>query len=155
MTHDGAMQPSHDLFNALSELLAAEMPGLSQQGTTMQVVLEWRYGRVTVRLDFDAATESIRLYTVVPPPAGAGSPFLLFCLATNTLYWDVKIGLDAQGMLLVHADVDLDQADLTMTARVLIERVVTMRELLDDDFVSYLLQNKLATTAQHERWSRG
>jgi hypothetical protein len=73
----------------------------------------------------------------------------------NTLYWDVKIGLDAQGMLLVHADVDLDQADLVSAARVLAERAVAMRELLDDDLVEYLLQHKFTTPAQEERWLAG
>ncbi len=145
---------NEDVLEALSELLAAELPGLQISGTNMQVTLETRYGRVLLRFDFDPTTESIRMYTAVPPPAGAGPEFLLWCLSTNTLYWDVKIGLDPQGMLLVHADVDLDQADLTTTARVLIERVVGMRELLDDDLVEYLIRHKLATPSQQERWTK-
>jgi hypothetical protein len=94
------------------------------------------------------------MYTTVPPPPGAGPEFLVWCLSTNTLYWDVKIGLDAHGMLLVHSDVDLDQADLTSTARVLLDRVKAMHELLDDDLVEYLLKSKLATPAQAERFAR-
>lgn len=140
------------VLEALAELLEAELPGLQIQGTNMQASLDVRYGRITLRFDFDPDAESIRMYTAVPPPAGAGHEFLLWCLSMNTLYWDVKIGLDAQGMLLVHSDVDLDQADLMSTARVLIERVVAMRELLDDDLVEYLLKHKLTTPAQEERW---
>jgi hypothetical protein len=142
------------VLEALAELLVAELPGLQIQGTNMQAQLETRYGRVALRFDFDPNAESIRMYTTVPPPAGAGHEFLLWCLSMNTLYWDVKFGLDAQGMLLVHSDVDLDQADLTSTTRVLIERAVAMRELLDDDLVQYLLKHKLATPAQEERWTR-
>ncbi|HEX2678659.1 MAG TPA: hypothetical protein VHM19_18530 [Polyangiales bacterium] len=144
-----------DVLEALSELLGEELPGLQAHGPNMQVTFDARYGRVVLRFDFDETTQSIRMYTAVPPPAGGGTEFLLWCLTTNTLYWDVKIGLDAQGMLLVHSDVDLDQADLTSTARVLLERVVAMRELLDDDLVSYLLRNKLATPTQEERWRKG
>jgi hypothetical protein len=143
-----------DILEALTELLGAELPGLQLQGTSMQAGVEARYAKVVIRFDFDAGTESIRISTAVPPPAGAGQEFLLWCLTTNTLYWDVKIGLDAQGMLLVHSDVDLDQADLTSTARVLIERVLAMRELLDDDLVTYIQRHRLATPAQEDRWSR-
>ena len=141
-----------DVLHGIAELLSAELPSLQVQNASMVATFESRYGRVVLRFDFDPGAESIRMYTLVPPPVGAGHEFLIWCLSINTLYWDVKIGLDAQGMLLVHSDVDLDQADLTSTTRVLIERVVAMRELLDDDFVEYVLQQGLATPAQSQRW---
>lgn len=142
-----------DILQALVELMEAELSGLVATGSAMHAMLDARYGRVELRMDFDAEAESIRLYTAVPPPAGGGHEFLVWCLATNTLYWDVKLGLDDAGMLLVHSDVDLDQADLTSTAEVLLERVAAMRELLDDDLVEYLLKHKLATPAQAQRWA--
>lgn len=140
------------VLEGIAELLGAELPSLQVQGTGMQAVIDARYARITVRFDFDPDAESIRMYTIVPPPAGSGHEFLIWCLSMNTLYWDVKIGLDSQGMLLVHSDVDLDQADLTTTTRVLIQRAVTMRELLDDDLVEYMLRQGLATPAQEQRW---
>jgi hypothetical protein len=143
-----------DILDALRELMEPELPGLQRQQSGLYITQEWRYARLVVHFDFDASAESIRMYTTVPPAPGGGPEFLVWCLATNTLYWDVKIGLDAQGMLLVHSDVDLNQADLTSTARVLLDRVKAMHEMLDDDLVEYLLRNKLATPAQSERFSR-
>jgi hypothetical protein len=143
---------THDLLQALCELIEPELRGLVHSGNSITAAVDARYGRVTLHFDFDASAQSIRIYTAVPPPVGAGPEFLVWCLATNTLYWDVKLGLDDNGMLLVHSDVDLDQADLTSTARVLLERVTAMRELLDDDLVEYLLKHKLGTPAQTQRW---
>ena len=144
-----------DILEALRELMEPELSGIQRQGSGLYVTQERRYGRLVLRFDFDPSAESLRMYTTVPPPPGAGPEFLVWCLSTNTLYWDVKIGLDAHGMLLVHSDVDLDQADLTSTARVLLDRVKAMHELLDDDLVEYLLKSKLATPAQAERFARG
>lgn len=141
-----------DILDALKELMEPELSELKVEAATMQCVLDVRYARLTLWFDFDPQAESIRMYVTVPPPAGAGPEFLVWCLSTNTLYWDVKLGLDANGMLLVHADVDLDQADLTSTARVLLERVAAMRELLDDELVGYLVNHKLGTPPQLERW---
>ena len=141
-----------DILEALRELMQSDLVDLKIEGATMHCVLDARYARLALWFDFDPTAESIRMYVAVPPPAGAGPEFLVWCLSTNTLYWDVKIGLDAHGMLLVHSDVDLDQADLTSTAQVLLERVAAIRELLDDDLVSYLVKHKLGTSAQLERW---
>ena len=143
-----------DILEALRELMEPELSGIQRQGSGLYVGQERRYGRLMLRFDFDPAAESLRMYTAVPPPPGAGPEFLVWCLSTNTLYWDVKIGLDAHGMLLVHSDVDLDHADLNSTARVLLDRVKAMHELLDDDLVEYLLKSKLATPAQVERFTR-
>jgi hypothetical protein len=143
-----------DILEALRELMEPELPGIQRQGSGLTASEDRRYGRLVVRFDFDPAADSLRMYTAVPPPPGAGPEFLVWCLSTNTLYWDVKIGLDAHGMLLIHSDVDLDQADLTSTARVLLDRVRAMYELIDDDLVEYLLKSKLATPAQAERFAR-
>lgn len=143
-----------DILEALRELMEPELSGIQRQGSGLYVSQERRYGRLMLRFDFDPAAQSLRMYTAVPPPPGAGPEFLVWCLSTNTLYWDVKIGLDGHGMLLVHSDVDLDHADLNSTARVLLDRVKAMHELLDDDLVEYLLKNKLATPAQVERFTR-
>ena len=48
----------------------------------------------------------VRVSVAVAPPAGAGRSFLVWCLALNVRYWDVKLGLDARGRLLAHADLD-------------------------------------------------
>ena len=143
-----------DILEPLRELMEPEVTGLARQGSALYATQERRYGRLVVRFDFDPAADSLRMYTAVPPPPGAGPDFLVWCLSTNTLYWDVKIGLDGHGMLLVHSDVDLNQADLSGTARVLLDRVNTMYELLDDDLVDYLLRSKLATPLQVERFAR-
>ena len=145
----------NDLLEALREPLEPELRGISLAGTSFTAQVEARYGRVIIHFDFDSAAQSIRVHAAVPPPVGAGPEFLVWCLSTNTLYWDVKLGLDDACMLLVHSDVDLDQADLTSTARVLLERVTAMRELLDDDLVEYLLKHKLGTPAQTQRWLSG
>ena len=141
-----------DILQALHELMGPGLPGLSLVDSGMETFVEGRYGRVHLHFDFDGAAESIRVYFVVPPPPAAGPDFLIWCLSMNRLYWDVKFGLDAQGMLLIHADVDLDHSDLTVTARVLQGRVDAMGELLNEDLVPYLIENKLGTPAQIDRW---
>lgn len=142
----------HEVLTTLRDALAGELPDIDVVGSGLTARVDSRYGRLTLRLDHDPQAASIRVSTVLPPPAGAGPEFLTWCLSTNTLYWDVKIGLDPRGMLLVLADVDLEQVDLAATAHVLLARVSAMGELIDDDLVPYLLDNQLATPAQRERW---
>jgi hypothetical protein len=140
------------LLNKLAKALAAEFPGLTELQSGMEVVRELRYGRVTILFDFDAETKSIRVYARVPVPPGAGPDFLIWCLSTSTLYWDVKIGLDEAGMLVVHSDVDFDPVEEQALAQLLIERVDAIGELLDDDLVPYQLDHQLCTPAQAARW---
>mgnify|MGYP006915196792 CR=1 FL=1 len=86
-------------------------------------------------------------------PAGSGPGFLVFCLATTAQYWDVKIGLDDDGLLVVHADVDATpDGDLDLVAETLAARAETIAELIDDDLVPYLLEHGLGTPAQRARW---
>jgi len=142
----------HDVLTTLRDALAGELPDIEVNGSGLTAHVDSRYGRLALRFDHDPQATSIRISTLLPPPPGAGPEFLTWCLSTNTLYWDVKIGLDARGMLLVLADVDLEQADLTDTAHVLLARVSAMGELIDDDLVPYMLDHQLATPAQRERW---
>ena len=140
------------LLRKLAQLLAVELPGLTELQSGLEVSRELRYGRVNLLFDFDAETKSIRVYTRVPVPPGAGPDFLIWCLSTSTLYWDVKIGLDEAGMLVVHSDVDFDRAEPEVIAQVLSERVDAIGELLDEDLVPYQLDHQLCTPAQAARW---
>lgn len=147
------MTGAQQILEALCDIMGSRLPGLSLVDSAMEVQVDWRYGRLTICFDHDAEAESIRIFICLPPPAGAGPQFLTWCLATNVLYWDVKLGLDPHGMLIVHADVDLEQADLVQTAEVLLGRVDAMSEMLDDDLVAYIDEHRLATPAQAARWA--
>lgn len=147
------MTPTDDILGALHELLTARLPGIEVVESGLSVELEWRYGRVTLTFDFDPEAGSLRVFVRLPTPPGAGPGFLTWCLATNVTYWDVKLGLDGSGMLLVHADVDLDQADYVSAAEVLLCRVDAMAELVDDDLVQYIDAHGLATPSQKQRWA--
>jgi hypothetical protein len=111
-----------------------------------------RYGELLLHVEHDADASSIRVLTRVPPPI-AGPDFLLFCLALNTQYWDVKIGLDDDGMMVVHADLDAEEGDdLDALAELVVDRAETIVEMLDGDVCSWLLERSLGTPAQLERW---
>lgn len=140
------------LVQTLAKLLVHELPELVESGSGLVVARELRYGRVDIHFDFDEETQSIRVYTRVTVPPGAGPDFLIWCLSTNTLYWDVKIGLDEAGTLVVHADVDCERSEPEQVAQVLCERVDAIGELLDEDLVPYQLDHQLCTPAQAARW---
>lgn len=141
------------MLDALYKNLADRLPGLARSGTGLSSALDVRYGALTLRFDWDEEVESIRVATYIPPPAGAGPELLVWCLATNAQYWDVKIGLDDDGLLVVHADVDADpDGDLDALAERLADRADTIRELLDHDLAPYLLDRGLGTPAQRARW---
>lgn len=144
------------MLDALRKNLAARVPGLTRGGSGLRATVDAHYGSLVLRLDWDAEAESIRVATHIPPPAGAGPELLVWCLATNAQYWDVKIGLDDDGHLVVHADVDSDpEGDLEALAERLADRADTIRELLDDDLAPYLLDRGLGTPAQRARWADG
>jgi hypothetical protein len=140
------------VLERLAQLMSTELPGLTASPSGLEAVRELRYGRVPVMFDYDAETKSIRVYARVPVPPGAGPDFLIWCLTTSTLYWDVKIGLDEAGMLIVHGDVDCDRAEVEFVAQILCERVDAIGELLDEDLVPYQLDHQLCTPAQATRW---
>lgn len=146
------MSDTDEILDALHELLSARIPGLSIVPSGLTAELDWRYGRIALCFDYDADAGSIRVYVRVPTPPGAGPDFLTWCLATNVVYWDVKLGIDGEGMLLVHADVDLEQADFDSMAEVLLCRVDAMAEMIDEDLIDYIVGHGLSTPAQRQRW---
>ena len=142
------------LLRQLHAALVPHIPTIEKVESGLEARLETRYGILSLVFDHDPAARSVRAYTLLPPPAGAGSGFFNWCLAMNTLYWDAKVGLDAQGMLLGMADVDRAHLDAAAAAQVLLTRVSAMCELIDDDLILSLLAHNLATPAQRERWMR-
>ena len=142
-----------DLLTALHQRMEEDLPGLTVTPDGLQTVADCRYGEVVLEVDHDPEAESIRVGVAIPPPAGSGPDFLLFCLALNAQYWDVKTGLDEEGRLLVHADLDADaEGDLDALATEVVDRIDTVLELLDDDLTEWLLDAGLGTPAQRERW---
>lgn len=142
-----------DLLDDLYDRMEEDLDGLSRVPEGLRAVVDARFGEVTVRIDHDPEAEMIRVSVAVPPPAGAGRSFLIWCLSTNAMYWDVKLGLDTRGRFLVHADLDaregIDPDDL---AAAVVERAETVVDLLDDDFVEWLLSHGLGTPIQRDRW---
>jgi len=141
-----------ELLLALKERLDEELDGLSLTGDGLEAIADARYGEVTIQIEHDLEVDSVRVMVAVPVPAGSGLQFLVWCLASNTSYWDVKIGLDEEGHLVVHADLDADGADRELLASRIVDRVETILELLDDDLAEWLLAHDLGTPRQRERW---
>lgn len=143
-----------DLLGALKPMLLQELPGLRRaQDGSLWIRLDLRYAELVLAFEHDAEAGSIRIHTRLPIPPGAGIDFLLWCLSLNVQYWDVKLGIDAEGLLVVHADVDADESDiLGELSETLLDRCETLFELLDEDFVNWLLEAKLGTPQQRERW---
>ena len=149
-----AIKKPHNDLSRLFKRLRVELPGLVLEPSCLRAPIETRYAPLEVRFDYEPEARALRIYVALPTPVGAGMEFLRWCLSMNTLYWDVKTGLDAEGRLLVLSDVDLDQGDLPATARVALGRVSAICELIEDDLVEYLVSHRLATPAQVARWSR-
>ena len=149
------------LLESLGELVEDDLDGVTLTPEGLRAVADARFGEVTIRIDHeedeeaDEGTASLRVQVSVPPPAGAGPEFLLWCLATNTQYWGVKVGLDEDGMLAVHADLEAEggRADELLAADVL-DRVESVLQLLDEDLTEYCLAHGLGTPAQRGRWQR-
>lgn len=141
------------LLESLRELLEEELDGLTSTPEGLRSIADIRYGEVVVRVDHDQEAQAIRVQVSVPPPAGAGREFLVWCLSINTRYWDVKLGLDDDGMLAAHADLEAEgtQADEILASDVA-DRVDSILQLLDEDLCDYLLAHQLGTPAQRARW---
>lgn len=141
------------LLESLRPLVEEDLDGITATPEGLRAVADARYGEVTIRIDHDEEAAAIRVQVSLPPPAGAGPEFLVFCLATNTQYWDVKFGLDEDGMLSVHADLEAEgaQADETL-ANDVVDRVDSILQLLDEDLAEHLLATGLGTPAQRARW---
>jgi hypothetical protein len=149
-----AIKKPHNDLSRLFKRLRVELPGLVLEPSSLRAPIETRYSPLEVRFEYEPAARALRIYVALPTPVGAGMEFLRWCLSMNTLYWDVKTGLDTEGRLLVLSDVDLDQGDLPATARTALGRVSAICELIEDDLVEYLVSHRLATPAQLARWTQ-
>jgi hypothetical protein len=142
-----------DILTELKERIDEDLDGLTATPDGLQAVADARFGELTLQIEYDDEAASMRVSAAVAPPAGAGLEFLLWCLHTNTQYWDVKFGLDDDGRLLVHADLDVEEgADLGPLASAVLDRAETVVELVDDDLTEWMLSHGLGTPAQRERW---
>src|SRR5690349_1857658 len=141
------------LLETLREMIDEDLDGVTSTPEGLRAIADARFAEIVIRIDHDEAAEAIRIQASIAPPAGAGTEFLVWCLATNTQYWDVKIGLDEDGMLSVHADLEAEgaQADELLASEV-VDRVESILQLLDEDLPDYLLTNGLGTPAQRARW---
>jgi hypothetical protein len=151
---------SSPLLESLRELVEEDLDGVTATPEGLRAVADARWGEVTIRVDVDEEehdddTAAVRVSVRVAPPAGAGQEFLVWCLATNTQFWGVKLGLDDDGMLSAHADLEAEggQADELLATDV-VDRVETILQLLDEDLVEYCLAHGLGTPTQRARWER-
>lgn len=141
-----------DLLSALRSRLEEDIDGISETEQGLEAIVDARFGEVALQVEHDEEAESLRVMVPIPPPAGAGQDFLLWALSTNIQYWDVKIGLDEGGQLVIHADVDAAGQEIGDLAGLLVDRTETILELLDEDLVEWLLEHQLGTPQQRERW---
>jgi hypothetical protein len=141
-----------DMLTTLLARLEDEVEGLANAGEDLEAVLELRYGTVSVSISYDADEDAVRVGAVLPPPAGAGNELLLWALSLNARYWDVKVGLDEDGMLLVHADLDAAILDLDGLAAEVVDRVDSISDVIDQDLVDWVLARGLGTPTQRARW---
>ena len=146
---------ARDLLDRLYSRMEEDLDGLARRPEGLRAVVDARYGEVTVRIDHDADAEMLRVSTAVAPPVGAGPSFLIWCLAANAMYWDVKLGIDDEGRLLVHSDLDAHRGlDVDELAAAVVERAATVADLLDDDIVEWMLRENFGSPAQRERWKQ-
>ena len=142
-----------DLMGELFDHVEEDLDGVTMTPDGLRAIVDGRFGEVTVAVDHDPDAEMLRVSAAVPPPAGTGRSFLLWCLALNARYWDVKVGLDDRGLLLVHSDFDIDpDGGIETLAAAVVERADTVVDLIDDDLVDWLLENGLGTPNQRKRW---
>jgi hypothetical protein len=144
---------SSALLESLRGYLEEELDGVTSTPEGLRAVADVRYGEVVVRVDHDQESHAVRVQVSVPPPAGAGHAFLIWCMSINTRYWDVKLGLDPDGMLSVHADLEVEGTEADeMLATDVADRVDSILQLLDEDLTDHLLAAQLGTPAQRARW---
>jgi hypothetical protein len=136
-----------DLLEALHGALLDEVTGLELAAEGLRGQLDLRYGLLSFQIDHDEEVEALRVSVRLPPPAGAGPEFLIWCLSLNAESWRAKLALDDSGFLLVHAD-------LTAAPECDVELLRDeLTELIDDSLCSYLLDRRFGTPAQLERWA--
>ena len=142
-----------DLLRSLLPLVEDDLDDVEADPDGLHAQLNTRYGEVELRVEHDVDAESLRVGIAIPPPAGAGPRFLVFCLSLDARYWDVKVGLDDAGFLLLHSDLAApEDEDLGNLASLLVERSDAVVDLLDDDLVGFMLEHELGMPAQRERW---
>jgi hypothetical protein len=146
-----------ELLEALHAPLLEEVSGLELAPEGLRGQLDLRYGLLSFQIDHDDDAEVLRVGVRLPPPVGAGPEFLIWCLALNAQSWDAKVGLEESGFLLVHVDLpasaSLVEADVELLREDIIESIDDIAELIDDSLCTYLLERKLGTPTQIERWS--
>jgi hypothetical protein len=142
-----------DLLGRLKEHLVDDLEGLTLTEDGLRAVADLRYGEVMLAVDHDTEAASVRVSVDLAPAAGAGPEFLVFCLATNVQYWDVKLGLDDEGQLVVHSDLDaVESTDPKLLAAMVMDRVENICDMIDTDLVAWLLDHNLGTPNQRARW---
>lgn len=142
-----------DLMGELFDRVEEDLDGVTLTPDGMRAIVDGRFGEVAVSVEHDQDAEMLRVCAAIPPPAGTGRSFLLWCLAMNARYWDVKIGLGDDGLLLVHSDFDIEEElGMDAIAAALVERADTVVDLIDDDLVDWLLEHGFGTPTQRERW---
>lgn len=142
-----------DLMGELFDLVEEDLDGVTLTPDGMRAIVDGRFGEVTVAVEHDPDAEMLRVCAAVPPPVGTGRSFLVWCLAMNARYWDVKLGLDDSGLLLVHSDFDIEEElGMDAIAAAVVEKADTVIDLIDDDLVDWLLEHGLGTPNQRERW---
>ncbi|MGB0680596.1 MAG: hypothetical protein ACPGUV_13145 [Polyangiales bacterium] len=140
-------------MHRLYERLRGELESMEEAAGKLRARVDLRYGEQVIDVEFDQEAASVRVAMVLPPPAGGGVELLLWCLSTNLQYWDVKLGIDEQGFLVVHSDLDADdEKDLAELAEEVLDRAETIIELVDDDYTQWLWNRGLGTPAQRKRW---
>lgn len=144
-----------DLLSELYDRIEDELDGLTVTPDGLLAVVHGRFGELTVAIEHDPESEMLRISAAVAPPAGSGRAFLIWCLSINAKYWDVKTGLDEEGRLLVHSDLDAtEDVDLDDLGGAVLERADAVVDLLDDDLVDWLLEHGLGTPTQRARWEQ-
>ena len=143
-----------ELLEALHTPLLEEVSGLELASEGLRGHLDLRYGLLAFQIDHQEEEEALRVAVRLPPPIAAGPEFMLWCLSQNAQSLHAKYGVDDSGFLLVHADlpapagldVDLLRDDIT-------ECIDAIAETIDESLCPYLLERRLGTPAQLERWS--
>ncbi|MFW6050665.1 MAG: YbjN domain-containing protein, partial [Myxococcota bacterium] len=132
-----------DILKALHERIEEDLDGLARTPEGLQAVTDARWGEVTIHIEHDGEAGAVRVSATVPPPAGAGPEFLVWCLALNAQYFGVKLGLDEEGRLMVHGDLDADAVDGADLASEVVETAESIIDVIDDELVEWCLAHGL------------
>lgn len=143
-----------ELLSALHTPLLEEVAGLELASEGLRGHLDLRYGLLAFHIDHDEEEEALRVAVHLPPPVGAGHEFLVWCLSLNAQSFSAKLGLDDSGFLLVHADLSAPAgADVDVLRDDITDHIDAIAELIDESLCGYLLERRLGTPAQLERWT--